>query len=138
MKNHQVIDYARMGENYIADDGGIESAFHKIDMPVYVICRHGVYKRCLSRSAAVGNLARIMASEVYRRQGLQIRHDPIFDPQKNAWVLGGLTDEYCSCRERAKRRILRLLAKRREIDKWQKEYDAWASKHDELMKRRPF
>ncbi|WP_037440938.1 hypothetical protein [Serratia sp. Ag1] len=138
MNNHKVIDYARMGEDYVADAGGIEDAMRRIDMPVYVIYRHGIYKRFLSRSAAIDNLARIMATEVYKRQGLEIRYDSAFDPQKNVWVLGNLTLEYLNCRYRAKRRILRLLAKRREIVNWQKEYDAWASKHDELMKRRPY
>lgn len=136
--NPEKIDYCRMGEEFVADSGGIENAMRKIDMPVYVIYRHGVYKRFLSRSAAIDNLARIMATEVYKRQGLQIRFDDVYDLQSNAWLRGALTQEYADCRERAKRRILRLLAKRREIDSWQKEYDSWASKHDELMKRRPY
>ncbi|WP_337262929.1 hypothetical protein [Serratia sp. MMO-24] len=132
------IDYARMGEDYMADAGGIEDAMRKIDMPVYVIYRHGIYKRFLSRSAAIDNLARIMATEVYKRLGLQIRFDDAYDTKNEVWVRGGLTFKYLSCRDRAKRRILRLLAKRREIENWKKEYDLWASKHDELMKRRPY
>lgn len=107
-------------------------------MPVYVIYRHGVYKRYLSRSAAIERLARVMASRVFRVLDLPVRYDSIFDPQKNAWLLGGRTEQYFNCKDRAKRRILRLLAKKREKEKWQREYDDWASKHDELMKRRPF
>jgi hypothetical protein len=136
--NPEKIDYERLGDDYIADNGGIEDAFRKIDMPVYVIYRHGVYKRYLSRSAAIERLARVMASRVFRVLDLPVRYDSIFDPQKNAWLLGGRTEQYFNCKDRAKRRILRLLAKKREKEKWQREYDDWASKHDELMKRRPF
>lgn len=136
--NPNKIDYERLGDDYIVDNGGIEDAFRKIDMPVYVIYRHGVYKRYLSRSAAIERLARVMASHVFNSLTLPIRHDSVFEPQKNAWVLGGRTEEYFNCKERAKRRILRLLAKKREKEKWQREYDEWASKHDDLMKRRPY
>jgi len=132
------IDYERLGDDYIADNGGIEDAFRKIDMPVYVICRHGVYKRYLSRSAAIDNLARIMTTHVFNMLDFPVRHESAFDPYKNVWILGGLTKEYVGCMARAKRRILRLLAKQREKEKWQREYDEWVAKHDHLMKRRPY
>lgn len=136
--NPNKIDYERLGDDYIVDDGGIEDAFRKIDMPVYVIYRHGVYKRYLSRSAAIERLARVMTSHVFRVLDLPVRYDSIFDPQKNAWVLGGRTEDYFNCKDRAKRRILRLLAKRRENEKWDKEYRQWVEKRDELYSRKPY
>lgn len=136
------IDYERMGDDYIADNGGIEDAFRKIDMPVYVIYRHGVYKRYLSRSAAIDNLARIMTTHVFNKLDLPVRHESAFDPYKNAWILGGLTKEYFDCKARAKRRIFRLLAKKREIDKWNADYGKWMEKYqasrDELFSRKPY
>lgn len=136
--NPDKIDYERLGDDYIVDNGGIEDAFRKIDMPVYVIYRHGVYKRYLSRSAAIERLARVMSSHVFRVLDLPVRHDSIFDPQKNSWVLGGLTEEYFNCKDRAKRRILRLLAKKRENEKWDKEHRQWVEKRDELYSRKPY
>ena len=136
------IDYARLGEDYIADNGGIEDALRKIEMPVYVIFRHGFYKRFLSRSAAIDNLARIMATHVFERMDIPVRSAPTFSPLNNAWSLGELTTRYVLCRERAKRRILRLLAKRREIEKWNNDYKKWVDKCEimrkELYNRKPY
>jgi len=136
------IDYERLGNDYIADNGGIEDAFRKIDMPVYVIYRHGVYKRYLSRSAAIDNLARIMTTHVFNKLDFPVRHEPAFDPHKNAWIIGGLTKEYFDCMARAKRRILRLLVKKREIDKWNADYGKWMEKYqasrDKLFSRKPY
>lgn len=140
--NPEKIDFERLGDDYIVDNGGIEDAFRKIDMPVYVIYRHGVYKRYLSRSAAIDNLARIMATHVFNTLPLPIRHDSVYDPQRNTWMTGGLTVKYTDCWERAKRRILRLLAKKRAIDNWNKDYDKWVDKckklHNELYSRKPY
>ena len=132
------IDFEKMGDDYMPNHGGIEDAFRKIDMPVYVIYRHGVYKRYLSRSAAIERLARVMASHVYNMQQLHTRECSTYDEEREARVLGELTPRYILCCQRAKRRILLLLSKQREKEKWQREYDEWASKHDDLMKRRPY
>ncbi|WP_072265820.1 hypothetical protein [Serratia marcescens] len=132
------IDYAKMGENYMPDHGGIEDAITKTQATIYVVYRHGVHKRYLSRSAAINCLARVTATQVYNRQQLRIRESSIYNAESDSWSLGELTDGYIRCRQRAKRRILRLLAKQRNKEKWQREYDEWASKHDDLMKRRPY
>lgn len=132
------IDYERLGDDYIADNGGIEDAFRKIDMPVYVIYRHGAYKRYLSRSAAIDCLARVMATKVFQLMNFRIREKDRYDAERQVWITGELLPNYVKCRERAKRRILLLLSKQREKEKWQREYDEWAAKHDDLMKRRPY
>ena len=132
------IDYAKMGENYMPDHGGIEDAITKTQATIYVVYRHGVHKRYLSRSAAIDCLARVTVTQVYKRQQLRIREPSIYNAESDSWSLGELTDGYIRCRERAKRRILLLLSKQREKEKWQREYDEWASKHDDLMKRRPY
>ncbi|WP_430306739.1 hypothetical protein [Serratia sarumanii] len=132
------IDYAKMGDNYLPDHGGIEDAITKTQATIYVVYRHGVHKRYLSRSAAIDCLARVTATQVYKRQQLRIREPSIYNAESDSWSLGELTDGYIRCRERAKRRILLLLSKQREKEKWQREYDEWAAKHDDLMKRRPY
>lgn len=132
------IDYAKMGEDYMPDHGGIEDALTKTEATIYVIFRHGTCKRYLSRSAAIDCLARVTATEVYNRQQLRIREPSIFNAESNTWSLGELTDSYIRCRERAKRRILRLLAKKRENEKWDKEYRQWVEKRDELYSRKPY
>lgn len=136
--NPDKIDYERMGEDYFPDHGGIECGLRKIDMPVYVIFRHGFHKRYLSRSAAINNLARVMATKVFQIMNFRIRERDRYDAERQVWITGDLLPKYVKCCERAKRRILRLLAKQREKEKWQREYDEWTSKHDDLMKRRPY
>ncbi|EOU3097413.1 hypothetical protein ACNVFB_004233 [Yersinia enterocolitica] len=54
------IDYERMGNNFIVDDGGINRALIKVFAQIYIVNRHGVYKRYLSRSAAINKLAQVM------------------------------------------------------------------------------
>lgn len=132
------IDYERMGDNFIVDDGGINCALIKVFAQIYIVNRHGVYKRYLSRSAAINKLAQVMATYVYQRLGLPIREDDVYDTERKAWIRGDLLHKYIQCRERAKRHILRLLAKQREMLKWQKKYERWSSQHIELMKTKPY
>ncbi|WP_426784531.1 hypothetical protein [Serratia sp. 2C06] len=136
------IDYAKMGENYLPDHGGIEDAITKTQATIYVVYRHGVHKRYLSRSAAIDCLARVTAAQVYNRQQLRIREPSTFNEEVNAWSLGELTDGYIRCRERAKRRILRLIAKKRAIDNWDRDYKKWIDNcqrtRDELFSRKPY
>ncbi|MGF2654828.1 hypothetical protein ACQUWL_20260 [Serratia marcescens] len=136
------IDFEKMGNDYMPDHGGIEDAITKTDATIYVVYRHGVHKRYLSRSAAIDCLARITATQVYDRQQLRIREPRKYNAELNAWSLGELTEGYIRCRERAKRRILRLLAKQREKEKWENDYRKWVDKceklREELYKRKPF
>ncbi|EKN3779742.1 hypothetical protein RSG63_004221 [Yersinia enterocolitica] len=131
------IDYERMGDNFIVDDGGINCALIKVFAQIYIVNRHGVYKRYLSRSAAINKLAHVMATYVYQRLGLPIREDDVYDTERKAWIRGDLLHKYIQCRERAKRHILRLLAEQREIDKWNEEHKRWVEMRDDLYKRKP-
>lgn len=132
------IDFDRLGDDHIVDDGGIKEAMRKIYKPVYEVRRHGVHKRYLSRSAAVDNLAQIMATHVYKTLGKNIREPGRYDNENYSWTRGELTFEYRCCRNRAKRRILRLLAKIREIEAWDKEHQKWVEKREELYSRKPY
>ncbi|HEN3337926.1 TPA: hypothetical protein ACJ2X1_004361 [Yersinia enterocolitica] len=132
------IDCERMGDNFIVDDGGINCALIKVFAQIYIVNRHGVYNRYLSRSAAINKLAQVMATYVYQRLGLPIREDDVYDTERKAWIRGDLLHDYIQCRERAVRHIRRLLAKQRKIDKWNKEYQRWVETRDELYKRKPY
>ncbi|UIN00055.1 hypothetical protein [Yersinia ruckeri] len=131
------IDYKRMGDYFIVDGGGINHALIKVYAQIYIVNRHGVHKRYLSRSAAINKLAQIMATSVYQRHGLAIRKDDIYDSERNTWVCGDLRHDYIRCCKRAIRHIRRLLAKQREIDKWNEEYKKWVEMRDDLYKRKP-
>ncbi|CNI37402.1 hypothetical protein [Yersinia pekkanenii] len=108
------IDYGQISEYFIINDGGINSALMKVEAQIYVVNRHGIYKRYLSRRAAINKLAQVMATSVYKRLGLAIREDDIYDIERKAWIRGNLLHDYIRCRERAIRHILRLMAKQRE------------------------
>ncbi|WP_432321988.1 hypothetical protein [Yersinia enterocolitica] len=109
------IDYERMGDSFIVDDGGINHALTKVFAQIYVVNRHGVYKRYLSRSAAINKLAQVLATSIYQRLGLPIREDDVYDTERKAWIRGDLLHDYIRCRERANHHIRRLMAKQREI-----------------------
>ncbi len=136
------IDFQKMGDDYMPDHGGIEDALMKTEATIYVVYRHNVYKRYLSRSAAIDCLARVTATQVFNRQQLRIREPSIYNAESDSWSLGELTDGYIRCRERAKRRILRLIAKKRAIDNWDRDYKKWIDNcqrtRDELFSRKPY
>ncbi|HHL2712951.1 TPA: hypothetical protein ACQ39K_004586, partial [Yersinia enterocolitica] len=95
----------KIDDERIVNGGGISYALMKVEAQIYIVNRHGIYKRYLSRSAAINKLAQIMATSVYHRLGLAIREDDIYDSERNAWVRGDLLHDYIRCRERAIRHI---------------------------------
>lgn len=54
------------------------------------------------------------------------------------WVTQGPTAEFKNAQCRCVRRLRRILARKREMQKWFKKYDAWSSTYEELMKQKPF
>ncbi|MER0046543.1 hypothetical protein ABRP56_09125 [Pectobacterium odoriferum] len=134
------IDYGRISENEVIDDGGINEAFQLIDLPVFVVSRHGRYKKCFSRDTAINRLAHFMTEKVYFRAGIDSRHlnTRIVRDGVEMWQRGEVLPRYVESHERCERRIRRLLARKRKIKDWQKRYDSWVVKYDELMKDRPY
>ncbi len=127
----------------LIDDGGIEIAFQLRPEPVYFVMRHGRRKKCFSRTAAINNLAHFMTQKVFNRlKKASSRPDEkvIIDEATGAtaWKKGETLPVYWDCHSRAVRRIRRLLAKQREILKWQKKYEKLSSQHIELMKTKPY
>ncbi|HGA5699010.1 TPA: hypothetical protein ACIS09_001665 [Salmonella enterica subsp. enterica serovar Birkenhead] len=118
----------------------IDLALQKFDTPVgpvYFVERHWNTRRCFSRDRALWHLAKIMVVKVFITSRWPLRHPDI--PLGPGQVQrGDLTVEYHEAHERCIRRLRRILARKREIQKWHKKYDAWAAQRDELMKQRPY
>lgn len=68
-----------------------------------------------------------MTTKTFCLSGFRLRYPDI--PLSPGQVQrGGLTVEYHDARERCIRRLRRILARKSEIQKWQKKYDAWDKK----------
>ncbi|WP_080206175.1 hypothetical protein [Salmonella enterica] len=118
----------------------IDMSFRKTSQPVYVVVRHGDVKRCFSRNTALRCLAKFMTKEVFRRAGIPVEYAPVREIhlEGEVWVTQGLTDEFQRAHQRCVRRLRRILARKRDMQKWSKKYDAWVAQHDELMKQKPY
>ncbi|WP_129543397.1 hypothetical protein [Serratia sp. 1D1416] len=118
----------------------IDEAFALKSVPVYVVTRHGRTKKLFSRSAAISNLAHFMAQKTFDRAGIST-HEGGYQREENGVIIfsrGELTVAYLQAHYRCERRIRKIIARKREKEKWQREYDEWTAKHDELIKRRPY
>lgn len=121
----------------------IDLAFERKTPPVYVVSRHGYVKRCFSRDTAIRYLAFFMTTEAFSRSGFEQRYPDVqavhpLVPELNCWQRGGATVEYIGSHQRCERRLRRILARKREMQKWFKKYDAWSSTYEELMTQKPF
>lgn len=124
----------------------IDLALQKHDTPVgplFVAVRHGRTKKCFTRDTAIRYLAFFMTTEAFSRSGFEQRSPdvqavPPLVPELNCWQRGGATVEYIGAHQRCERRQRRILARKREMQKWFKKYDAWSSTYEELMTQKPF
>ncbi|NIG74700.1 hypothetical protein F3J34_13990 [Klebsiella sp. Ap-873] len=119
---------------------GIASAFSRPLRPVYIVTRHGYRKRCLSRSAALNNLAHYMTTHAFQLAGIKTHHPdmPVQRDGVTVYQAGQPTDSYLSAHTRCIRRLRRILARKREIQQWQEKHDALTDKYREFMKTKPF
>lgn len=140
--NIDKVDPARFKEWELdlIDDGGIEIAFQLKPEPVYFVMRHGRRKKCFSRETAINRLAHFMTEKVFKRAGVSSSIGETYTEVDGCihWNRGESSPEYISAHKRCMRRIRRLLAKQREMLKWQKKYEKWSSQHIELMKTKPY
>lgn len=103
----------------------IDKAFQKFDTPVgpvYFVERHRRTKKCFNRDTAIRYLAFFMTTEAFGRSGFIQRHPDVkvvhpLNPELNCWQRGAATLEYYKAHERCVRRLRRLLARKREIQK---------------------
>ncbi|HDI3023787.1 TPA: hypothetical protein PL523_004352 [Cronobacter turicensis] len=120
----------------------IDATFGVRKLPVYVVCRHGRSRRFLSRSSALNNLVHFMVQFVFDKRGIPTHENGYerlnTESQVTEFSRGELTGRYWDAHHRTHRRLMRLLARKREILKWRKKYDAWVARYDELMATRPY
>lgn len=117
----------------------IDLAFKRKPLPVYVVSRHGYVKRCFSRDTALQHLAKFMTTKVFWCAGLPVEYAAVREmrPEGEVWVRQGRTVEFNRAHQRCIRRLRRILTRKREIQKWNEKYDAWAVRWD-LMKQKLF
>ncbi|EGY4557774.1 hypothetical protein KG918_004027 [Salmonella enterica] len=119
----------------------IDLAFQKYDTPVgplFVAIRHGRTKKCFSRDTAIRYLAFFMTSEAFERSGFEQHYPDVravhpLNPELNCWQRGSVTQEYFMAHKRCIRRLRRILARKREMQKW---YAKWRAMHDRYVKER--
>ncbi|HBV5662680.1 TPA: hypothetical protein NBL13_004880 [Klebsiella pneumoniae] len=119
----------------------IDLALQKHHTPVgdlYVAIRHGRMKRCFSRGTAISWLAHFLTSHAFARSGFTQRHPDVqvvhpLKPELIHWQRGAVTTEYFNAHQRTVRRLRRILARKREMQKWCEKWDAM---HDRYVKER--
>lgn len=131
-------------QQMINNHSAIDLAFQKHHTPVgdlYAVIRHGRIKRCFSRDTAIRHLAFFMTTLAFERSGFRQRYPDalLTHPEYGeVWQRGAVTNEYHFAHQRCVRRLRRILAKKREIQKWSEKYDAWEAQRDELLKQKPY
>ena len=119
----------------------IDLALQKHPTPVgdlFAAIRHGRMKRCFSRDTAIRYLAFFMTSRAFGRSGFKQRYPDVqvihpLNPELSSWQRGAVTIEYFNAHQRTVRRLRRILARKREMQKWCKKWDAM---HDRYVKER--
>lgn len=115
----------------------IDLAFQKHHTPVgnlFVAMRHGRMKRCFSRDTAIRYLAFFMTTRAFEASGFMCRHPDVkvsHPVHGEVWERGGVTKEYRFAHQRCIRRLRRILARKRDMQKWCEKWDAM---HDRFVK----
>jgi len=114
----------------VIKENAIDESFRIVQSPVFVVTRHGWSKRCLSRSAAINNLAHYMVTKVFRLAEIPTNEacEPVFVNGAFAYKAGDHTEQYNIAHSRCSRRIRLILAKKRE-------FKEWLRKHEEIKQR---
>jgi len=118
----------------------IDTSFMEVPAVVYVVSRHHGHKRFLSRSAAINNLANFMVDETFRRSGWPTNEpdQPVMRDGFLVHLRGDRTREYYSAHQRCTRRIRRLLAKKRDIQKWHEKHEELKQQYADHLNHKPF
>lgn len=115
----------------------IDLALKKHDTPVgplFVAQRHGRIKKCFSRDTAIRYLAFFMTTWAFEASGFMCRHPDVkvsHPVHGEVWERGCVTREYHFAHQRCIRRLRRILARKRDMQKWCEKWDAM---HDRFVK----
>lgn len=104
--------------------------------PLFVAQRHGRIKKCFTRDTAIRYLAFFMTTWAFEASGFELRYPDVqkvhpVNPELNCWLRGDATHEYREAHQRCVRRLRRILARKREAQKW---LAKWDSMHDRYVK----
>lgn len=108
----------------------IDQALQKHDTPVgplFVAERHGRIKKCFSRDTAIRYLAFFMTTWTFEASGFKCRHPDVkvcHPVHGEVCQRGAVTREYFIAHQRCERRLRRILARKREMQKWCAKWDA--------------
>ncbi|MDF7760837.1 hypothetical protein PU683_15055 [Kosakonia cowanii] len=114
----------------------IDLALQKHDTPagpLFVARRHGRIKKCFTRDTAIRYLAFFMTTWAFERSGFQQRYPRVridLDDME-VWRDGETKPEYLAAHQRCVRRLRRILAHKRGMEKWCQQWDAM---HDRYVK----
>jgi len=114
----------------------IDLAIQQFETPVgklFFVERHGRTKKCFSRDTAIRYLAFFMTSHSFACSGFRQRHPDVRIDRDDIpmWRQGETTAEYLAAHQRTVRRLRRILASKREAQKWLVKWDAM---HDRYVK----
>ncbi|MGS4661374.1 hypothetical protein [Citrobacter farmeri] len=125
----------------------IDLALKKHDTPVgplFVAQRHGRIKKCFSRDTAIRYLAFFMTTWAFEASGFMCRHPDVkvsHPVHGEVWERGDVTKEYHFAHQRCIRRLRRILARKRDMQKWCEKWDAmhdrFVKEFDELQANKP-
>jgi hypothetical protein len=101
--------------------------------PLFVAARHGRIKKCFTRDTAIRYLAFFMTTQAFGMSGFKQRHPQVRIDRDDMeiWRDGETTAEYLSAHQRCMRRLRRILARKRAMQKW---HERWESMHDRYVK----
>lgn len=101
--------------------------------PLFVAARHGRIKKCFTRDTAIRYLAFFMTTQAFGMSGFKQRHPQVRIDRDDMeiWRDGETTAEYLSAHQRCMRRLRRILARKREMQKW---HERWEAMHDRYVK----
>lgn len=111
--------------------------------PLFVAARHGRIKKCFTRDTAIRYLAFFMTTQAFGMSGFKQRHpdERIERDGVEMWRQGETTQMYLHAHQRCMRRLRRILARKREMQKWCNKWDAmhdrYVKEHEELMASKP-
>lgn len=105
----------------------IDKAFQKFDTPVgpvYFVERHRRTKKCFSRSSAINRLIHFMVQHVFDKHKIPT-HEGGYEREVDGVIhfsRGELTSQYWRAYNRTYYRVLRIMARKREIQKWKEKH----------------
>lgn len=123
----------------VIKEDAIDECFRIAQSPVFVVARHGWSKRCLSRSAAINNLAHYMVTKVFHSLAIATNH-PMYDADARPIIhsVGQHTQQYLFAHDRTARRVRLILAKKRKQKEWERKHEALKKQYAVLLSNKPF